>query len=129
MSYNKTVKVQMTDDHLPHLEAACQDLNLRFHANLTRYMTHEGQQACEHVIEMEGQPHTIGVVREGDKLNLAADFYSCQRLQETVGDSFDILMQRTSVNMARQELFLDGAREIEEQIDTEDNRIRLVATY
>jgi len=128
MSYTRTVKVEMTEQHLPHLEKACSDLGLVYHKNLTHYLTHEGERSCDHAIEMEGQRHTIGVVEENGRLNLAADFYESGRLREAVGGEFENLMQRTSVNMACHEMFLNGAREIEEQVD-EDNRIRLVATY
>lgn len=129
MSYTKTVKVEMQEGHLPFLQTACVDLGLNWLEGQQQYQTHEGIRTCVHAIQMEGVRHTIGVVRQGDKFNLACDFYGSPKLRDQVGQQFEHLMQRLSTNMAKHELYEQGARDIREEVVEEDERVRLVATF
>ena len=119
----------MQAGHLPFLQQGCIDLGLEWKANESRFITHEGTRPCEHAIAMSGIRHTIGVVRNGDMYNLACDFYGSQRLSHCVGSRFENLMQRLSTNMAKHELYQQGAREIREEVVEEDQRVRLVASF
>ena len=129
MSFTKTVKVELTDGHLTYLRSACDSMDLVFCQDQKRFNTHEGARTCEHAIRQIGTHHEIGLVREKSNLNFAVDFYNSPRLKEAVGENFEILTQRMSTEMARQELYDHGARDVREEWNEAEQTVRLVASY
>ena len=129
MSNNRVYQVNLTEEHLGHLELAAATLGLR-KTDRKIYVTDDGSRPCLLELKATDCKHTIGLVagRSGT-FNFAADFYGVGiKLQERVGPEFGKLVQKVNEGVIRNRLYDNGARDITTET-LKDGRVRLLADY
>lgn len=99
MSHISTIAVEVKN--LTVLEKACERLGLKLMRDQTTFKWYGRQAApCAHAIKVPGADYEVGVVRDGNKFALQADFFD-QKLEAMLGRDGQKLIQAYAVEAAK----------------------------
>ena len=119
MSHIAKIELEVTD--LDSLTKACQHIGLNLVRGKTTFKWFNGEDKCDHTIEVPGADYEIGLVYKDDKYELQTDFWD-KGIEAAIGKNGGLLKQRYAVERTRSEAVRKGYRVIEKQTD---NGIRL----
>jgi len=132
VSHVSTIEIEITDLHC--LKMACQRLGLEFRENQREYVwygrlvqpdryplpegiTEKDLGKCHHAIHIPNASYEIGIVQQGHKFLLLADFWDT-RLKNAIGDGGGKLKQAYGAERTIQEARRRNYRVIEQKTAT-----------
>ena len=115
MSHISKIELEVKD--LATLGQACTQLGLTLLKGQRHFKWYEDQAPCDHAIQVPGADYEIGILKNGELLELNCDFFD-RNLEKVIGGQGGLLKQAYAVAKTKIEARRKGYSVLEQKTET-----------